>query len=183
MATRSGFDQVRENLRLQQVYNVFVRYGMEMIFDTGILGIIRRRMQLWIYHPDRPFEQVSTAVKVRLMLQELGPTYVKMGQIVSSRADVLPPDWEVEFTKLQSDVPPFPYEDVQEIIQEELKESPQFLTQLIEAFRLVPKNVLPPSVRHCVKRKTNIQSKSQYIPMPGSEGLVKKVEGFLGNYR
>lgn len=132
MATRSGFDQVRENLRLQQVYNVFVRYGMEMIFDTGILGIIRRRMQLWIYHPDQPFEQVSTAVKVRLMLQELGPTYVKMGQIVSSRAEVLPPDWEVEFTKLQSDVPPFPYEDVQEIIQEELKESPEELFSTFE---------------------------------------------------
>jgi ubiquinone biosynthesis protein len=127
MASRSGLDQARENLRLQQVYNVFTRYGMEMAFGRGILGNIRRSMQQWIYKPENPVERLSTPVLVRLMLQELGPTYVKMGQIVSSRADVLPPDWELEMTKLQSNVPPFPYEDVQEIILEELKETPDEL--------------------------------------------------------
>jgi len=127
MASRSGLDQARENLRLQQVYNVFTRYGMEMAFGRGILGTIRRSMQQWVYKPKNQVERLSTPVLVRLMLQELGPTYVKMGQIVSSRADVLPQDWEVEMVKLQSDVPPFPYEDVQEIIQEELKETPDEL--------------------------------------------------------
>lgn len=177
MATRSGFDQVRENLRLQQVYNVFVRYGMEMIFDTGILGIIRRRMQLWIYHPDRPFEQVSTAVKVRLMLQELGPTYVKMGQIVSSRAEVLPPDWEVEFTKLQSDVPPFPYEDVQEIIQEELKESPE------ELFSTFEKEPFAAASTAQVHRATLYEGQEVVVKVqrPGIRNQVKSDIGIMLN--
>ena len=42
------------------------------------------------------------------MIEELGPTYVKVGQIVSSQASVIPPDWEAELVRLQSDVPPFP---------------------------------------------------------------------------
>ncbi len=127
MASRTSLDQARENLRLQQVYNAFMRYGMEMALGRGILGSFRRSMQQWIYKPEKPVEQLSTPVLVRLMLQELGPTYVKMGQIVSSRADVLPPDWALEMTKLQSNVPPFPYEDVQEIFLDELKESPDEL--------------------------------------------------------
>ena len=120
MASKSSVDQVRENLRLQQLYNAFVRYGMDAALDRGVVGVFRRRMQQWIYSPERPLEPLSPAVKVRLLLQELGPTYVKMGQIISSRADVLPPEWEKEFDKLQSNVPPFPIEQVHEIIVDEL---------------------------------------------------------------
>jgi ubiquinone biosynthesis protein len=120
MASKSSVDQIRENLRLQQLYNVFMRYGMDAALDRGFIGVFRRRMQQWIYSPDRPLEPLSPPVKVRLLLQELGPTYVKMGQIISSRADVLPPEWEEEFNKLQSNVPPFPIEQVHEIIVDEL---------------------------------------------------------------
>ncbi len=125
MANGTGIDTVRENLRMQQVYNVMLRYGMEMLLDQGTVGNLRRRMQQWIYHPDKELEPLSNPIMVRLMLQELGPTYVKMGQIVSSRADVLPPDWALEMNKLQSDVPPFPYEQVEEELQSELGDSPQ----------------------------------------------------------
>jgi ubiquinone biosynthesis protein len=129
---RSTVDQVRESLRLQQVYNVFMRYGMDLLFDRTVLGDFRRSMQGWVYNVDHPLEALSVPVKIRLMLQELGPTYVKMGQIVSSRADVLPPDWAEEMDKLQSDVPPFPYEDVVEIVQDELDERPEELYATFE---------------------------------------------------
>jgi ubiquinone biosynthesis protein len=177
MATRSGFDQVRENLRLQQVYNVFVRYGMEMLFNRGILGSIRRSMQQWIYHPDRPIERLSTAVLMRLMLQDLGPTYVKMGQIVSSRAEVLPPDWEVEFTKLQSDVPPFPYEDVQEIIQGELKESPE------ELFAAFDKEPFAAASTAQVHRATLYEGQEVVVKVqrPGIRNQVKSDIGIMLN--
>ncbi len=177
MATRSGFDQVRENLRLQQVYNVFVRYGMEMLFNRGILGSIRRSMQQWIYHPDRPIERLSTAVLMRLMLQDLGPTYVKMGQIVSSRAEVLPPDWEVEFTKLQSDVPPFPYEDVQEIIQGELKESPE------ELFATFDKEPFAAASTAQVHRATLYEGQEVVVKVqrPGIRNQVKSDIGIMLN--
>jgi ubiquinone biosynthesis protein len=122
-----SIDQVRESLRLQQIYNTIISYVLDLGLDRGSLGAFRRRMQNFVYQSDGPVEQLSNPVKVRLMLQELGPTYVKMGQIISSRAEVLPPEWMHEFNKLQSNVPPFPSEEVREIITEELGAAPERL--------------------------------------------------------
>jgi predicted unusual protein kinase regulating ubiquinone biosynthesis (AarF/ABC1/UbiB family) len=53
-------------------------------------------------------------------LESLGPTFVKVGQLLSTRADLLPPDALRELSRLQDDVEPFPYEDVERIVNEEL---------------------------------------------------------------
>jgi ubiquinone biosynthesis protein len=121
----SSIDQVRESLRIQQIYNTVSSYGLDIALDRGSLGVFRRRMQEFIYQPGTPVEELTLPVKVRLMLQELGPTYVKMGQIISSRAEVLPLDWAQELNKLQSNVPPFPSEQVRQIIVEELGDTPE----------------------------------------------------------
>lgn len=64
--------------------------------------------------------QLSTAVRIRRVIEELGPTYIKGGQIISSRPDVIPPDILKELAKLQDEVPPFPYDQAQEVIESEL---------------------------------------------------------------
>ena len=128
MAERtSSLDQVRESLRLQQVYNTITSYALDMALDRGLLGDFRRRTQSLIYPAPTAVEPLSRPVKVRLMLQELGPTYVKMGQIISSRSETLPKDWAVELNKLQSNVPPFPSDEVRQIIQEELGDTPEHI--------------------------------------------------------
>jgi ubiquinone biosynthesis protein len=58
--------------------------------------------------------------RLREMLDELGPTFVKFGQLLSTRPDVVPPDVIVELRKLQDDVSPFPLADVERVVQEEL---------------------------------------------------------------
>jgi ubiquinone biosynthesis protein len=58
--------------------------------------------------------------RLREMLDELGPTFVKFGQLLSTRPDVVPPDIIVELRKLQDDVSPFPLEDVERVVQAEL---------------------------------------------------------------
>ena len=131
----SSIDQARESLRLQQIYNTISSYALDMALDRGSLGAFRRRMQTFIYQPGEQVEPLSLPVKVRLMLQELGPTYVKMGQIVSSRAEVLPAEWMLELNKLQSNVPPFPSDEVREIIIEELGNAPE---RLYEEFDPTP---------------------------------------------
>ena len=131
----SSIDQARESLRLQQIYNTISSYALDMALDRGSLGAFRRRMQTFIYQPGEQVEPLSLPVKVRLMLQELGPTYVKMGQIVSSRAEVLPVEWMLELNKLQSNVPPFPSDEVREIIIEELGNAPE---RLYEEFDPTP---------------------------------------------
>jgi ubiquinone biosynthesis protein len=58
--------------------------------------------------------------RLREMFDELGPTFVKFGQLLSTRPDVVPPDVIVELRKLQDDVSPFPMADVERVVQEEL---------------------------------------------------------------
>ena len=58
--------------------------------------------------------------RLREMLDELGPTFVKFGQLLSTRPDVVPPDIIVELQKLQDDVTPFPMDDVERVVREEL---------------------------------------------------------------
>ncbi|MBM4363761.1 MAG: AarF/ABC1/UbiB kinase family protein, partial [Deltaproteobacteria bacterium] len=60
------------------------------------------------------------AVRLRLALEELGPTFVKLGQILSTRADVLPPELIAELTKLQDSVPPVPFQDIRAQIERTL---------------------------------------------------------------
>src|SRR5262245_246268 len=132
---RTSLDQFRENLRLQQVYNTFLRYGMDMLLDRGVLGGFRRMMQTWIYSPPQPLETLTIPVKTRLMIQELGPIYVKVGQIISSQSSFLPQEWADELAKLQSEVPPFPSEEVRQIIIEELGGPPE---ELFASFNLTP---------------------------------------------
>jgi ubiquinone biosynthesis protein len=133
---RSRLDSVRESLRLQQVYNVFLRYGWDLAFQRWrLLGNLRHSMQRWVWHLPEDVEELSTPAKVCLMLEELGPTYVKMGQIVSSQASVVPPEWEAELEKLQSNVPPFPGAQVREILEEDLGAPPE---QLYASFEIEP---------------------------------------------
>jgi ubiquinone biosynthesis protein len=133
---RSSLDNVRESLRLQQVYNVFLRYGWDLAFQRWrLLGSLRHSMQRWVWHLPDEVAELSTPAKVCLMLEELGPTYVKMGQIVSSQASVVPADWEAELEKLQSEVPPFPGAQVREILEEGLGGAPE---RLYASFEIEP---------------------------------------------
>ncbi len=65
--------------------------------------------------------------KLRMLLEELGPTFVKFGQILSSRTDLLPPDYTAELAKLTENVTPFPQEEAVRILTEELGAPPEEL--------------------------------------------------------
>ena len=64
--------------------------------------------------------RLTTAARVRLALQELGPTFIKLGQILSSRPDLIPLDFIKEFEKLQNEVLPFGFEQVKAYVEREL---------------------------------------------------------------
>ncbi len=132
MKQRSSLQKARESLRLEHTYNTISLYGMDFVLDRGIIGNSRRFFLKKLYGVPQPDEPVPLPVKVRLMLQELGPVYVKVGQLISSQAQALPPDWAEQFAKLQSNVRPFPYEQVNEIIVAELGAPPEELFATID---------------------------------------------------
>jgi ubiquinone biosynthesis protein len=72
---------------------------------------------------------------LRLALEELGTTFIKLGQILSTRADLLPPEYLVELQKLQDSAPPVPYEEIQQAVVTELG---QTVEQLFAEFNQVP---------------------------------------------
>jgi ubiquinone biosynthesis protein len=65
-------------------------------------------------------EKSTRAERIRMAFEELGPTYIKLGQVLSTRPDLVPPDFVAELAKLQDEVPPFPFNDARKIVEAEL---------------------------------------------------------------
>jgi ubiquinone biosynthesis protein len=117
-----------ENMRIAQTISIMSRYFRDLAFDATPFRPIRRFFQRLIYRKKyRPVIDESPAATIRLMLQELGPTFVKLGQIISSRAEQLPPEWRTELAQLQNQVEPFSCTEAKQIIGEELCGSTEHL--------------------------------------------------------
>ena len=120
MLPKGRRNRIVDNLRLMQVYSTIRRYGIDILVGRTPLAGFRNYMQHIIYRDKEIVTEENAPVMVRLMLQDLGPTYVKLGQMIASRSEILPEEWETELNKLQSEVAPFPYEETERIITDEL---------------------------------------------------------------
>jgi ubiquinone biosynthesis protein len=116
----TSFDTISENRRLQQVYSALVHFGAESAVDSTVLGPPRRRFQRWVHRLPEPIPPLTAATRTRILLEGLGPTYVKLGQIVSSQVNVLPDDWAAQMDRLQNEVPTFSFEVARELVEAEL---------------------------------------------------------------
>src|SRR5699024_2718401 len=77
-------------------------------------------------------EEKSRGERIRLFLEEMGPTFIKIGQIASTRPDLVPDDIISELEQLQNNVPPFPYEDAVSIIETSLEATKDEIFEYIE---------------------------------------------------
>src|SRR5213595_692630 len=103
--------------RLSEIAQVAVRHGFGYWFDTHRLTDLFPRHRPRLEVDGQPSQRGQ---HLREMLDELGPTFVKFGQLLSTRPDVLPPDIIAELRGLQDDVRPFPLGDVENVIEEDL---------------------------------------------------------------
>lgn len=108
--------------RYKQILYVFFKHGFGGLTDR--LGIekylnIRINKQNQNKIGETENSRYSVGERLRLSLEELGPTFIKLGQMISTRPDILPADIIVELEKLQTAVPPFPFEDVKSLIENE----------------------------------------------------------------
>lgn len=120
---RTGiFTRTYRNIhRYRQILTVLIRYGFGDFLDR----IPRResleaRFRSVSGKPLEGVERLTRAERVRLAAEELGPTFVKLGQLLSTRPDLIPADLAQELAKLQDSVPPFPFSDVRAIIESDL---------------------------------------------------------------
>jgi ubiquinone biosynthesis protein len=109
---------LRDLARVQHVLAVLARHGFSQVIAASPLGRIPGLGGL----PADGGEGggVSTPRRLIAAFTELGPTFVKLGQMLSTRPDLLPEDWVAEFTTLQDRVPPFPVEEARRLVEEEL---------------------------------------------------------------
>lgn len=123
---------VRDLGRLREITTVLVRHGFgEVAFRIGFGrkarpgkseppsdAIVLTDEELASGEEEK--SRISTAERVRLVLQDLGPSFIKLGQIASTRNDLLPPDVIAELKKLQDDVPAVPFEDIRKVVESSL---------------------------------------------------------------
>jgi ubiquinone biosynthesis protein len=106
--------------RIRQITNVFLKYGFGKVIDQIHLGRFipfRKRIKTFGQWP--PVKSPSAPEQLRRAFSELGPSFIKLAQILSSRPDLITKRYADEFKKLQDRVPPFPTEDAIRIIEQE----------------------------------------------------------------
>ena len=121
------WNQIR---RSKQIISVLIKYGLDYFINQAKIGFwfkIRKK--------SKKFQRLTLPKKLRLALEELGPTFIKFGQILSTRPDFLPPDFIKELEKLQDKVPPFSSFYAQKIIEKELNKP---LKKLFKKFESEP---------------------------------------------
>lgn len=125
---RETLSAMRDLPRLREVSSVLIRYGMgDFLRRLGITGLLERAGQI-LHIPSKPErEQQEAPVRLRKALEELGPTYVKLGQVLATRSDLFGADWITEFEKLQSHVPPVPWEELHPTLTAALGSPPETL--------------------------------------------------------
>lgn len=109
---------IKNIVRMRKIINVLIKHGFGDFVEQLNIGKVFTLGRLF-----RKQEQhtLNRAERARMAIEELGSTFIKFGQILSTRVDLLPPDWAVEFKKLQDDVPHFSHEQVVRVIEGELK--------------------------------------------------------------
>src|SRR5689334_15589362 len=108
-------DAVANLDRLRQITQVLARHGFgEILARTDLKALVPHRSN----PPGDAPPPISLAERVRRAFEELGPAFVKLGQILSTRPDLLPAELIVELKKLQESVPPVPFAEVRAILEE-----------------------------------------------------------------
>jgi ubiquinone biosynthesis protein len=121
-----------ENLRLQQIYDAIYAAALDSALQKTPVGRFRVRFSERVLGEPDELAGASAPERLRLLLQQLGPTYVKIGQMIASRGDVLPAELVEELSKLQSDAGPFPWEEARAVITSELGQPPEALFATID---------------------------------------------------
>jgi ubiquinone biosynthesis protein len=106
--------------RYRQIAEVLISHGFGAILAQLDLDRHLDLPRRLLHRPLRKAAEVTPAEHVRLALEELGPTFIKFGQILSTRPDLLPPAYLVELGRLQDRVPPEPWDLIKALLEEEL---------------------------------------------------------------
>ncbi|MFV0476726.1 MAG: ubiquinone biosynthesis regulatory protein kinase UbiB [Parahaliea sp.] len=162
-----SFSRIR---RLTRILRVSGRYRLDTFFDSDKLpGWLRFgfRLSPWRFAPE---PDLPAGVRLRKSLEELGPVFIKFGQMLSTRRDLLPPDIAEELAKLQDNVPPFPEQQSVAIIEKALGKP---VAELFECFQSCPLASASVAQVHTATLKTGEQVVVKVV-RPNIEPVIRQ---------
>ena len=126
-----SFRNNREKVkRRRQIISVFMKFGLDYLFDVSRINFIRN-----IQSRRKGYEKLSNPEKLRMAFEELGPTFIKFGQILSTRPDFVPPAYICELEKHQDKVLPVESHQMQQCVEKELNKP---INELFKEFEEQP---------------------------------------------
>jgi ubiquinone biosynthesis protein len=119
------FSTARELPRLREISSVFVRHGLgDLVRRAGIATLLEHAGQVLQWGETSEIAHLEPQQRARLAFEQLGPTFVKLGQMLSTREDLLPPTWTTELARLHSRVAAVPFDDLLPQVEQALGRSP-----------------------------------------------------------
>ncbi len=120
--------------RLHEIAGVFIRHGLgDAVRRLGLADTLAQAGHALHWAHADELARLAPPVQVRRALEELGPTFVKLGQVMAGRADLFGPQWITEFSKLHSRVPAVPMEALRQQLREDLGGEPEELFARFDA--------------------------------------------------
>ncbi len=169
--------KIRDLRRLSQIANIFARHGLWSLLQTIGIGKILTPEQVKEAEAVARSEGGEPEIKegeiaglpnrLRLVLEELGPAFVKLGQILAAREDLLPPNYTAELRKLHKEVSVIPYAEIKKILEKELGDR---LTEF-ESIEETPLAAGSIAQVHAAKLRTG-ESVVLKVQRPGIEALI-----------
>jgi ubiquinone biosynthesis protein len=165
---RSRGSRITGAWRFLAIAGVMVRYGLADITAR----LFRRNRSAAAAADAAPPGALHfpSPARIRQALEELGPSFIKLGQLMSTRADIFPPAYIDEFRKLQDSVAPFPFRQARQVVETELKRP---LTEVFADFQPVPRGSASVAQVHQAQLYSGEQVAVKVI-RPGIDRIIQK---------
>ena len=123
--------------RLHEITSILIRYGFsDLVKRLGMSHVLEQAGKVLKWKNTEKMARMETHERVRQAIEEIGSTYIKLGQIMATRVDIFPPEWIAELEKLQDHVAPQAFEKLQPQLEEDLGAPPE------EVFAHIDKHAL-----------------------------------------
>ncbi len=105
---------IQNTKRFAEILTVLTKFGFrQAIIDSGLSRVLELKREV---AGESSKGTLPKSVRIRMVLEELGPTFIKLGQILSTRPDLIPLEWAEEFKKLQDRCTPVPFTEIQRVL-------------------------------------------------------------------
>jgi ubiquinone biosynthesis protein len=164
--------------RIKDIAFVLGKHGFHQVAGALQAPVSSRLRRVFHWKPPHVIAQPE---RLRMALEELGPTFIKFGQLLSTRPDLLPPEYLAELGKLQDDVQPTPFEEIRAVIEEDFGASVSLLFRSVDPVPLASASIAQ------VHRAVTLEGTSVVVKVRkrGLEKIVDqdlRVLGLLSQY-